>query len=249
MRNWIFLILLLGHGSQGSAQVRKCGPEWCREFPHTEQLGGLSGSFMPKARNFIDALREAGATVHVSSTRRPAQRQYLMHWSHRIGLQKYLLHTTRPCVPGPPGAMGTWFAPAVPPYVNTVGDGRRVDILWTWDSPRQRVSITGCNSANCINGGAHYSLFGECMDAARHMSHGYRIVHPPGLQSRHVTGQAIDMSISWNGALEIVKADGQVARILSKPTNGLNPDLHGIGATYGVHKLVSDEPHWSEDGR
>jgi hypothetical protein len=25
-------------------------------------------------------------------------------------------------------------------------------------------------------------------------------------------------------------------------------DLHALGATYGVIKLVSDPPHWSDDG-
>ncbi len=28
-----------------------------------------------------------------------------------------------------------------------------------------------------------------------------------------------------------------------------NSDLYSVGASYGVIKLISDPPHWSDDGR
>jgi len=31
-------------------------------------------------------------------------------------------------------------------------------------------------------------------------------------------------------------------------TGAGNTALHGVGAGYGVHKIVSDPPHWSDDG-
>jgi hypothetical protein len=37
--------------------------------------------------------------------------------------------------------------------------------------------------------------------------------------------------------------------ILGAPQSGItNATLHAIGATYGVHKLLSDTLHWSLDG-
>jgi hypothetical protein len=36
--------------------------------------------------------------------------------------------------------------------------------------------------------------------------------------------------------------------IASGPRDGSNPELIKVGATFGVMKLVSDPPHWSDDG-
>ncbi|HEV2748164.1 MAG TPA: peptidoglycan-binding domain-containing protein [Allosphingosinicella sp.] len=69
------------------------------------------------------------------------------------------------------------------------------------------------------------------------------------LNSNHIEGQAIDMTISWTGTLRIVDAGGR-SHALGGPRNGAaNRDLHDIGASYGVRKLVSDPPHWSDTGR
>lgn len=67
------------------------------------------------------------------------------------------------------------------------------------------------------------------LDGAREMVAAYGLAYKPSLTSRHIQGRAIDMSI----------------------TGWLLPvaDLHELGASYGVHKLVSDPPHWSDDGR
>jgi hypothetical protein len=37
-------------------------------------------------------------------------------------------------------------------------------------------------------------------------------------------------------------ADGSEVLVRSQP------QLHSVGATFGVHKLVTDLPHWSDDG-
>ena len=84
--------------------------------------------------------------------------------------------------------------------------------------------------------------------AAAQMVAGYGIVYAPALNSLHAVGQAIDMDISWSGDLTIANADGSTALITSAPHNGQNPDLHKVGATYGVIKLLSDPPHWSLTG-
>lgn len=83
--------------------------------------------------------------------------------------------------------------------------------------------------------------------AAQAMVNGYGIVYGPALTSRHSEGAAIDMSISWSGALKIKKKDGTEVSI-GAPRGGGNTSLHAVGASYGVIKLVSDPPHWSSDG-
>lgn len=70
----------------------------------------------------------------------------------------------------------------------------------------------------------------------------YGIVHRPALSSRHTEGRAIDMTISNFSGRNFADADGDATAVRSAA------DLHALGATFGVHKLVSDPPHWSDDG-
>ncbi len=67
------------------------------------------------------------------------------------------------------------------------------------------------------------------VEGAREMVAGYGIAYQPALTSRHIEGRAIDMTINgWKGTPEA---------------------LHQHGATFGVLKLISDPPHWSDDGK
>ena len=84
--------------------------------------------------------------------------------------------------------------------------------------------------------------------AAAAMVHGYGIAFRPSLTSLHIFGKAIDMSIDWAGALTIKQKNGTKRTIGSLPRSGLNHDLWAVGATYGVLKLPSDQPHWSNTG-
>jgi len=84
--------------------------------------------------------------------------------------------------------------------------------------------------------------------AAAAMVHGYDIAHRPSLTSLHIFGKAIDMSVAWNGTLNIKQKDGATKAIGSQPRSGLNHELWAVGATYGVLKLSSDPPHWSSTG-
>lgn len=84
--------------------------------------------------------------------------------------------------------------------------------------------------------------------AAQEMVDLFDIVYQPSLTSLHIQGKAIDMSISWAGTITI--RDGKRRDVeLGGPQNGArNTVLHRIGASYGVHKLLSDAPHWSVNG-
>ena len=76
----------------------------------------------------------------------------------------------------------------------------------------------------------------------------FGIVFEPALTSLHIQGEAVDMNISWSGTLSILDANG-VRHAIGAPRSGeANRDLHAVGATYGVKKLLSDAPHWSSTG-
>lgn len=64
---------------------RLSGLSWTRAFPTSTNTTDLEDGFRENVENFITALRNAGATVSISATYRPAERAYLMHYSYRIG--------------------------------------------------------------------------------------------------------------------------------------------------------------------
>ena len=85
--------------------------------------------------------------------------------------------------------------------------------------------------------------------AAEQMVQGYGIVFKPALNSQHTEGKAIDMTITWLNNLVIANGTGTTVTISSSPRAGAgNADLHLVGSSYGVIKLLSDPPHWSFDG-
>ena len=76
----------------------------------------------------------------------------------------------------------------------------------------------------------------------------FGIVYEPALTSLHIQGEAVDMNIGWSGTLSIADANG-VRHAIGAPRSGeTNRNLHAVGATYGVKKLLSDAPHWSSTG-
>ncbi len=67
------------------------GMHWCKRFPEPEgetaKLNVLDDSFKNKAIAFIRSLRNEGFGVEVSSTRRPSERAYLMHYAWMIYME------------------------------------------------------------------------------------------------------------------------------------------------------------------
>ena len=101
--------------------------------------------------------------------------------------------------------------------------------------------------ANCDINWVH-SDEKDSQKAAKEMVDLFQIVFQPSLSSLHIRGLAVDMNISWTGTLSIVDGKG-VTREITTPLSGAsNTDLHKVGATYGVIKLLSDKPHWSSTG-
>lgn len=130
---------------------------------------------------------------------------------------------------------------------------------WSWRiskknyDPQTVPAMTGVNIlwAHVVNGA--YSE-ADSRTGATDMVNGFgmqRLKTAPAVTSNHVTGNAIDMSLSWSGKLTIAKADGTSVEIDSEPRDGMNTDLHAVAAGYGVTKFVggaADIPHWSVDG-
>jgi hypothetical protein len=86
--------------------------------------------------------------------------------------------------------------------------------------------------------------------AAREMVNLFRMVHIAALTSNHIRGKAIDMTISWKGALVMSKPSPLLTTIDRPPRSGQNRELHEIGSTvFSVRKLASDPPHWSYNGK
>ncbi len=82
--------------------------------------------------------------------------------------------------------------------------------------------------------------------AAAAMAKAYDIVYPPALSSNHTRRRAIDMRISGIVGKSVTKADG--TNVTIQKHSDTDSDLFSVGASYNVFKLVSDKPHWSDDG-
>jgi hypothetical protein len=90
--------------------------------------------------------------------------------------------------------------------------------------------------------------------AAREMIDGFALAIPPAstnapsLHSNHTPGKAIDMTITWTGAIKVKRKDGTEEVVSFMSDVNKNARLHALGASYGVKKLATDAPHWSADG-
>ncbi|MBE9030221.1 peptidoglycan-binding protein [filamentous cyanobacterium LEGE 11480] len=65
-------------------RVRLSGPEWQQQFLFSDSLEDLTFPFRIYAQEFMQALKDAGATVEISNTYRPPERAYLMHYCVKI---------------------------------------------------------------------------------------------------------------------------------------------------------------------
>nr|MDZ8062741.1 peptidoglycan-binding domain-containing protein [Nostoc sp. EkiNYC01] len=93
----------------------------------------------------------------------------------------------------------------------------------------------------------HYTQAAS-VEAAKEMVSAYNIAFRPVLTSRHTQRLAIDWEITWSGTLKIKNASGTIVSIDQPRTSYENSTLWEVGRSYGVIKLSSDRPHWSNDG-
>ena len=83
--------------------------------------------------------------------------------------------------------------------------------------------------------------------AAQEMLDLFDIVFQPSLTSRHILGLAVDMTITWAGTIKVKNGAGKDVS-LAQPANASNPVLLALGDSFGVKKLATDPPHWSDNG-
>ena len=102
-----------------------------------------------------------------------------------------------------------------------------------WDHGNDAASATGANQM--VTG------FGLAVPP--------KSINAPALTSNHITGHAIDMDITWTGTINVKDKLGKTTAIAFNGDVNGNKALHGVGASYGVKKLVTDAPHWSHHGR
>jgi hypothetical protein len=95
---------------------------------------------------------------------------------------------------------------------------------------------------------SHHGDVADARLAAAAMKSKYEIKFPAALVSRHTQRRAIDMTISWQGTLTIRDFNGQERHITMPPRSGSNQVLVDVGRSFGVIKLLTDPPHWSDDG-
>ena len=95
---------------------------------------------------------------------------------------------------------------------------------------------------------SHGGDVADARAAAAAMKHGYDIQYPAALVSRHTQRRAIDMTISWTGTITVHDFNGQARTITLPPRSGSNQVLVDVGRSFGVIKLLTDPPHWSDDG-
>lgn len=63
---------------------RISGTKWVNMYPTSTSLSSLSPSFSTRVQNFISMLKNNGANVRITTTRRPKERAYLMHYCVKI---------------------------------------------------------------------------------------------------------------------------------------------------------------------
>ena len=60
------------------------GAHWVSRFLGSNQTCDLDPAFRIAVEGFLAALAAAGARINISSTLRPKERAYLMHWAHQV---------------------------------------------------------------------------------------------------------------------------------------------------------------------
>jgi hypothetical protein len=128
-------------------------------------------------------------------------------------------------------------------------------MLWSWMIFKELIDPAQVPSRDGVLIEWVHATPAASRAAATDMANRYAIAglmtRPGGEESLHCIREAIDMSISWSGALSVVGADDQAQVISSLPRNGTNAELAELGAAYGVIKFIGrgDPPHWSTTGR
>ena len=133
---------------------------------------------------------------------------------------------------------------------STRRDPRRVQLMSvSWRIARGELDADQAPSIPGVPIAWQHATPARSRTAAQAMVDLFDIAYEPSLTSLHVEGRAIDMTITWSGTLRIRDRAGAVHAIGAPRSGNTNRTLHAVGASYGVIKLLTDPPHWSDTGR
>jgi len=125
---------------------------------------------------------------------------------------------------------------------------------WSWRIALGKVAASAATAMAGVDIQWNHGSTAQSKAGAREMVNGFGLAVPPAsnnapaLTSRHIQGKAIDMNINWTGTINVKKKNGTTVPVAFKTNVNANTALHAVGASYGVVKLTSDAPHWSNDG-
>lgn len=120
---------------------------------------------------------------------------------------------------------------------------------WSWRIAREGLDPRLVPADAAVQIAWWHGELGASVAAARAMVDRYGLAVRASLTSRHIEGRAVDMTVSWAKRISIVDADGTTHILVPDATPHDNEALIAAGRSYGVLKLRSDPPHWSDDGR
>jgi len=126
---------------------------------------------------------------------------------------------------------------------------------WAWKIAGKKIKASEAKAITGVDIDWVHETEEKSIAAAKEMTTGFNLAIPPrstvapSLTSNHVTGKAIDMSITWVGILEVKKRDGTAVKVKYNSNPNIMLLLHAVGKSYGVKKHLSDAPHWSTNGR
>jgi hypothetical protein len=206
------------------------GRHWKDKF-RTDDAGipALSPEFRPKVEAFQKALKDAGVSeFYVASTLRSSKRAYLM------------AYCTKVVAAIEPECMDKM--PLYDPCTETESEPVRGPLRMSWTIWKGNEIDETATVIACLG-----------------MMSGYGLA-PSGAawpSTKHGFGEAIDWKFRWNGNVTVRDAMGNPVVVNTEPrhcgfgTDG-NLQMHAIGATYGVKKLIlvkkPDPPHWESFG-
>ncbi len=113
---------------------------------------------------------------------------------------------------------------------------------YAWRIARENMSAIQVPAMPGVMIEWNHGSAGASRVAASKMVTAFGIVFKPSLASRHTQGRAIDLTITNYAGHTFKQATGDISVVHTAA------ELFALGATYSVHKLLSDPPHWSDDG-
>lgn len=126
---------------------------------------------------------------------------------------------------------------------------------WAWKIGLKKAKAKDATAMSGVDIEWDHGDDKQSIAGAKEMITGFGLATPPkskvapSLTSNHISGNAIDMDITWTGKIKIKKKDGTEVEVAYNSNPNANKDLHAVGESYGVKKHKTDAPHWSHNGK